>query len=106
MHHENGVPLQCEDRYVNPQAAPRYLEHDYSRTTPTHVLFDSTVLWRAQYQIESMRATAEEARLLRIAAAEPCLVITRRTFTTALPITIARLVHPGSRYSLQGEFAP
>jgi GntR family transcriptional regulator, histidine utilization repressor len=106
VHHEDGVPLQCEDRYVNPQAAPGYLDHDYTRTTPTHVLFDSTVLWRAQYQIESMRATAEEARLLRIAAAEPCLVITRRTFTAALPITIARLVHPGSRYSLQGEFTP
>ena len=26
VHHENGVPLQCEDRYVNPACAPGYLE--------------------------------------------------------------------------------
>jgi GntR family histidine utilization transcriptional repressor len=25
VHHENGVPLQCEDRYVNPACAPGYL---------------------------------------------------------------------------------
>ena len=29
----------------------------------------------------------------------------RRTFTRDLPITLARLVQPGSRYTLQGEFA-
>jgi GntR family transcriptional regulator, histidine utilization repressor len=106
VHHENGVPLQCEDRYVNPQASPGYLSHDFTRTTPTQVLFNSTVLWRAQYHIEAMRGTAEEARLLGIAATEPCLVITRRTFTAAMPITLARLVHPGSRFSLQGDFTP
>ena len=38
VHHENGVPLQCEDRYVNPACAPDYLErrlhaHDADRTT-------------------------------------------------------------------------
>src|SRR5205085_2311810 len=26
VHMENGVPIQYEDRYVNPQAAPTYLE--------------------------------------------------------------------------------
>jgi len=37
---------------------------------------------------------------------EPCLVVTRRTFTRSAPITLARLVHPGTRYVLQGEFQP
>jgi GntR family histidine utilization transcriptional repressor len=30
----------------------------------------------------------------------------RRTFTRDAPITIARLVHPGSRYLLEGQFQP
>jgi GntR family transcriptional regulator, histidine utilization repressor len=30
----------------------------------------------------------------------------RRTFTRDRPITIARLVHPGQRYTLQGDFQP
>jgi GntR family transcriptional regulator, histidine utilization repressor len=106
VHLENGVPLQCEDRYVNPACSPRYLEADFSRVTPTQVLFDSTALWRAQYTIEAGTPTAEEAQLLGIGVREPCLVVTRRTFTRDAVITLARLVHPGTRYQLQGEFAP
>lgn len=106
VHHENGVPLQCEDRYVNPACSPRYLEADFTRTTPTQVLFETTALWRAQYTIEAGTPTAEEAGLLGIAAREPCLVVTRATFTRDAAITLARLVHPGSRYQLQGIFQP
>jgi GntR family histidine utilization transcriptional repressor len=106
VHFDNGQPLQCEDRYVNPAAAPGYGDADFSRTTPTHYLFEHTALWRAQYSIESARPTALEASLLKIGEHEPCLVVVRRTFTRERPITIARLVHPGSRYQLAGEFAP
>ena len=38
VHHEDGVPLQCEDRYVNPACAPGYLDVDFTRMTPTHYL--------------------------------------------------------------------
>ncbi|MBK9135556.1 MAG: histidine utilization repressor [Betaproteobacteria bacterium] len=106
VHHENGVPLQCEDRYVNPGCCPGYLEADFTATTPTQLLFETTALWRAQYTIEASAPTAEEARLLGIGVREPCLVVTRRTFTADAAITIARLVHPGTRYLLQGEFQP
>jgi GntR family histidine utilization transcriptional repressor len=63
-------------------------------------------LWEAQYSIEASAPTADEARLLGIAADDACLVIVRRTVSRGVPITIARLVHPGSRYLLQGEFRP
>jgi len=106
VHHENEVPLQCEDRYVNPACAPRYLDVDFTQTTPTAHLFEATALWRAQYSIEAARPTAQEATLLTIAPDEPCLIVVRRTFTRTAPITIARLVHPGSRYQLEGQFAP
>jgi len=106
VHHENGVPLQCEDRYVNPHCSPGYLDADFTRTTPTQVLFETTALWRAQYTVEASAPTAEEARLLGIAAREPCLVVTRRTFSRDAAITLARLVHPGTRYQLQGDFQP
>ena len=105
-HHDNGVPLQCEDRYVNPACAPGYLEADFTRITPTHYLFEATALWRAQYSIEAARPTGQEARLLGIAPDDPCLVMVRRTFTRDRAITLARLVHPGSRYVLQGELEP
>jgi hypothetical protein len=63
-------------------------------------------LWRAQYSIEASRPTGQEAALLGIAPDEPCLVVTRRTFSRDAVITIARLVHPGTRYLLEGSFEP
>jgi GntR family histidine utilization transcriptional repressor len=106
VHLENGVPLQLEDRFVNPACAPAYLQADFTRTTPTQVLFDTTALWRAQYSIEAEPATATEARLLAIAPGSACLAVTRRSFTRDATITLARLVHPGQHYSLRGEFQP
>ena len=106
VHLENGVPLQCEDRYVSPAVAPKYLQADFTRTTPTHELFETTALWRAQYSIEAARPTLQEAQLLGVGEDAPCLILVRRTFTREAPITIARLVHPGTRYSLHGEFQP
>jgi GntR family transcriptional regulator, histidine utilization repressor len=106
LHLENGRPLQSEDRFVNPAAAPRYLEQDFTRTTPTRYLFEVSTLWRAQYTIEASRPTANEAKLLGIDDADPCLVVTRRTFARDGVITIARLAHPGALYTLQGDFTP
>jgi GntR family histidine utilization transcriptional repressor len=105
-HFDDGVALQSEDRYVNPACAPDYLEADFTLTTPTQWLFQHTALWRAQYSIEAGRATAREAKLLGIAVDAPCLVVVRRTFTRDEAITLARLVHPGARYALHGEFRP
>jgi len=106
VHFEDGVPLQCEDRYVNPACAPDYLDVDFSQVTPTHYLLQVAPLWEAQYSIQSCAASAEEARLLEIAVHDPCLVVVRRTMCRGVPITIARLVHPGSRHQIDGQFKP
>ena len=106
VHCENGIPLQCEDRYVNPACAPDYLSADFTQITPTHYLLQVAPLWEAQYSIEASTPTAQEARLLRIRPDEPCLVIVRGTERGGVPITQARLVHPGSLYMLHGKFKP
>jgi GntR family histidine utilization transcriptional repressor len=106
VHFEDGVPLQCEDRHVNPASAPEYLQNDFTQVTPTQYLLQVAPFWEAQYSIEAALPTAREARLLGIGRDEPCLVVQRRTVGQDVPITTARLVHPGSRYLLQGEFRP
>jgi GntR family histidine utilization transcriptional repressor len=106
LHLEDGRPLQCEDRYVNPLAAPGYLAEDFTRITPTRYLFGHTALRRAQYTLEAATATAQEAELLQIAPQAPCLIMVRRTMSHNQVITLARLVHPGERYQLSGEFNP
>ncbi|MEF7612711.1 histidine utilization repressor [Aquincola sp. MAHUQ-54] len=106
VHLDNGVPLQCEDRYVNPACAPGYLGVDFEQTTPTNYLRTVAPTWEAHYAIEASPPTAEEARLLGIRRDEACLVIVRRTESRGVGITLARLVHPGSRYLIEGHFKP
>jgi GntR family histidine utilization transcriptional repressor len=106
VHHDDGVPLQCEDRYVNPASAPDYLQVDFTQTTPTQHLLEVAPLWEAQYTIEASTATEQEARLLGIGVTDPCLVVVRRTASRGVAVTLARLVHPGTRYQLEGRFSP
>jgi GntR family histidine utilization transcriptional repressor len=106
VHFDNGIALQCEDRYVNPQHAPDYLSVDFSRTTPTQHLLAVAPTWEAQFTIQSGLPTVHEAALLAVPATEPCLVIVRRTVSRGEPVTLVRLVHPGSRYQVQGQFTP
>jgi GntR family histidine utilization transcriptional repressor len=106
VHCDNGQPLQCEDRYVNPAWSPDYLRVDFTRTTPTLHLLEVAPWWQAQYTIAASTPTALEARLLGISVADPCLVLVRRTISRDVPVTLVRLVHPGDRYQLEGAFSP
>jgi GntR family histidine utilization transcriptional repressor len=106
VHFDNGVALQCEDRFVNPDRAPDYLHVDFTRTTPTEHLLDVAPLWEAQFTIEAGPPTAQEARLLGVGAGESCLIVVRRTMSRGSTVTLVRLTHPGSRYRIEGHFAP
>lgn len=106
VHFDNGVALQCEDRFVNPARAAGYLGVDFTQITPTQYLLQVAPLWQAQYSIDAAAPTKQEAKLLGIVTTEPCLIVKRRTVSRNTPITYVRLVHPGARYSLQGQFKP
>jgi GntR family histidine utilization transcriptional repressor len=104
VHLENGVPIQYEDRYVNPAAAPRYLETDFTQTSPTLHLLQHAPLTEASYSIEACLPTSEEAKQLGIKRGEPCLVMMRRTVSGGNVASVARLIYPGTRYSFAGQF--
>ena len=104
VHLENGVPILYEDRYVNPEAAPRYLETDFAQVSPTSHLITHAPLTEASYTIEACLPTTEEAKALAMRTTEPCLVMVRRTVSGANVASIARQLYPGSRYSFSGKF--
>lgn len=106
VHSENGVVIQLEDRYVNPAFAPGYLEQDFTERTPFAFLSDVAPLDRGEHMVEAVLPNAEECALLGVAASEPCLLIHRRTWSRGALVSIARLLHPGSRYRLKGAFEP
>ena len=104
VHLENGVPIQYEDRYVNPAAAPDYIRTDFTQTSPTLHLLRHAPLTEASYAIESCLPTEEEAKQLAIRRSDPCLAMMRRTVSGANVARVARLVYPGTRYSFAGQF--
>lgn len=104
VHLENGVPIQYEDRYVNPAAAPDYLKTDFTQTTPTHHLLTEAPLTEASYSIEACLPTPEQSLQLDIPTREACLAMVRRTVSGTQVASVVRLVYPGSRYSFAGKF--
>jgi GntR family histidine utilization transcriptional repressor len=104
VHLENDLAIQYEDRYVNPAAAPDYLDTDFTLSSPTLHLLQHAPLTEASYCIEACLPSAEEAKQLGIKRGDPCLVMQRRTVSGANVASVARLVYPGSRYSIAGQF--
>lgn len=104
VHRESDVPVQLEERWVNPAVAPDYLEQDFTRRTPGEYLIRLEASPQVEHVIEAVAPTAEIARLLSIPPAEPCLRVTRRTWSHGQVVTVAVLIHPGSRYRLGARF--
>jgi GntR family transcriptional regulator, histidine utilization repressor len=104
VHAEDGVPVQYEDRWVDAALVPGYGERDFVAETPNEYLMRAAPLTRVEYRIEARRAPAAVRRALRIAAAEPCLLLHRRTFSRGRVASVADLWHPGGRWQFTGHF--
>ena len=106
LHRENGVPVQLEDRYVNPAIAEDFLEQDFSKILPSQYLLRNHPQYEVEHIVDASMPTRREAELLEIEGTEPCLVLLRRTWTAEkLAVTYARFIHPGSRYRLGCRFS-
>ena len=100
VHRENGVPIQLEDRYVNAEIAPDYLDQNFSQQTPSQYLNERFPLSQVEHIVEAIGSENQIQQLLEIDANEPCLQVNRRTWSQGRLISCARLIHPGSRYRL------
>ena len=95
VHFENDVPIQVEDRWVNPACAPSYLDQDFSSITPNEHLMAAAPLQGATYTIEAQPAPPEVATMLAIAEGQPCLVLHRRTTSGGRVASVVTMWHPG-----------
>ncbi|NRD71773.1 histidine utilization repressor [Shewanella sp. VB17] len=103
VHCEEGVPLQLEERFVNPKLVPDYLDQDFTRLTPHEYLSHVAPLTEARHTLEAVVANKHNQQHLNIQATEPCLQILRRTWSREGVVSFARLIHPGSRFRLGGH---
>ncbi|WP_411361087.1 histidine utilization repressor [Pseudidiomarina sp. YC-516-91] len=102
-HFENDLPVQVEERYVNPDLVPDYLQQHYDQMTPHEYLCEVQPLTEASHQIEAVMPSHQLCQWLQLSRPEPCLRIQRRTWSAGGVVTYAILTHPGSRFSLGGH---
>lgn len=95
-----GVPVQLEDRYVNPAVVPTFLQQDFRRTTPTAFLLAAVQPDELEHTVTAIAPSKEQQTLLEVGAREPCLLLRRRSWSKERIVTVAELVYPASRYSL------
>ncbi|OWW19471.1 histidine utilization repressor [Noviherbaspirillum denitrificans] len=104
VHFENDIPIQVEDRWVNPEVAPDYMQQDFSAITPNEYLMAAAPLQGVNYSIEALGPPKEIAEMLHIGGKDPCLVLKRRTLSKGEVASVATMWHPGSRYQFAGSF--
>jgi len=105
IHFEGGTPLQVEDRYVNPTVVPGYLRNDFTQITPHEFLMQAAPLQRAEHTVRAVIPDGRIRRMMKLEAADACLLIRRRTWASERIATVADLYHPGSRYELSGSLS-
>lgn len=106
VHHENGTPIQLEERFVDVSFAPELLAQDFTNQTPSAYLSSIAPLTEAEQAVRAVIPGADVRDNLRMRKQEACLLVVRRTWAKGRPATYARLYHPGPRFELTGHFVP
>jgi GntR family histidine utilization transcriptional repressor len=106
VHEENGVPVQLEDRYVNPLVAPLFPKQDFTETTPTAYLVATASVDELEHTVEAIMPPSETRRLLAMTTDEPCLALQRRSWSGGHVVTVASFIYPASRYALYSRNKP
>jgi GntR family histidine utilization transcriptional repressor len=104
IHYENKIPIQLEERFVKPELAPEYLLQDYQSTTAYEYLMKVCPVSEAEHQVEALMPSSEQSNWLEMSQLEPCLKLTRTTWSNNQIASFAWLYHPGDRFQLGSHF--
>ena len=105
-HFSDGEPLQLEERLINLAVVPEAEAEPFVELPPGSWLVANVPWSEAEHVISAEGASPEAARLLDIEPGTACLVVERRTWSDDVPVTWARLVHPGEKRRLVARFRP
>ena len=105
-HYAGERPVQLEERLINLEAAPRAARQGFLKTSPGEWLLAHVPWSQAEHTILARAARGRTAELLKLRPGSPCLVVERQTWDGEVPVTFARLWHPGEEHRLVGRFEP
>jgi GntR family histidine utilization transcriptional repressor len=106
LHLSDDRPFQLEERLINVEAAPKITCQPLEDVSPGQWLLANVPWTEARHAISARGAPAMVAKHLDVAQNDACLVVERRTWNVAVPVTLGRFWHPGDNHSLEGQFRP
>jgi GntR family transcriptional regulator, histidine utilization repressor len=105
VHYESNVAVQLEERFVNPDVAPKYLDQDFLLGSTGKYLLSFGPPSEIDHEIYAIAPDRRTQKLLQIDAHEPCLLLIRRAWgNNRAPHSLSRFTYPGSRYSLGSHY--
>ncbi len=103
IHFADGKPIQFEQRWVDAQKVPNFIEQDFSQVNTSDYLIEKIPLERGSYTIQALAAPKDIADALQIKLQSPTLVLQRRTYSAGKVLTFVKMWHAGDRYQFAGE---
>ena len=105
VHAADGVPVELEDRLINPSILPDGMAVDLEKRSLFSLLLNSRPYREGSESLQAIIPTDPDRRLLGLARGQPCLEIVRRTWSPQGVVTQARLLRTGRLGRLQGRIA-
>lgn len=105
VHYQDDIPIQLEARYVNPELVPNFLQQDFSVTTSTSFLLSQFRPQEMEHIVRAIMPDTRTCTTLRIEPGEPCLQLSRRTWSNNQVVTHVTMTYPSSRYDLGARYA-
>lgn len=106
VHYQDDIPIQLEDRYVNPTVVNDFENVDFSQITPSEYLLQQLKPDQLEHVVQAIKADAFTAQQLQIVPDEPCLRLRRRTWQQDTIVTAVDMIYPGDRYELGARYSP
>lgn len=105
LHFQDDRPIQLENRYVNAKLTPEFIRQDFTATTSTAYLLGQFRPDEMEHIVRAVSADSTACELLQINPEQPCLELSRRTWTNRQVVTRVTMIYPGNRYDLAARYA-
>ena len=105
VHFAGAQPFCLEERLINLAIAPQAEEEPFSELPPGSWLIATTAWTDAEHRIRSEAVDDKRAIALGLSRGAPVLVIERRTWRAAVPVTHVRLTYPGNAREVVAQFS-
>lgn len=105
VHLQDDLPIQLESRYVNPAAMPEFIDQDFANITATAYLLQQFKPDEMEHRVRAVVPDRLVRELLAVESGQPCLQLTRRTWSNDQVVTYVTLTYPGERYELGARYA-